>query len=120
MANTRDDRTFTRRDLLKGGGALIISWSLPLPSLAQRAGTDARAAARAGTGVGSPPPNRLDSWLRIAADGKVTALSGAIETGQGKRVAWRQIIAEELDAPLESITLQMGDTLIGPNQGNSG
>lgn len=117
MANVKDDRTFTRRDLLKGGGALIITWSLP--SFVRAAAQGGQAPAVPG-GQWSPRPDLLDNWLRIGQDGSVTAFSGAIETGQSKRVAWRMIIAEELDTPFDSVTLVMGDTATGPDQGNSG
>jgi nicotinate dehydrogenase subunit B len=55
-------------------------------------------------------PERLEQRIRIAADGTVTALSGKIEFGQGIRTAFAQIVADELDVPLERVRVVLGDT----------
>ena len=40
---------------------------------------------------------RLDSWVRITPDGRITVLTGRVELGQGVLTGMRQIAAEELD-----------------------
>ena len=40
---------------------------------------------------------RLESWVRITPDGRITVLTGRVELGQGVLTAMRQIAAEELD-----------------------
>ena len=60
---------------------------------------------------------RLDDWLAINPDGTVTAFSGKVELGTGVRTALAQIVAEELDLPLERIKMVMGDTKRTPNEG---
>ena len=57
--------------------------------------------------------------MQIDASGKVTAFSGRVDQGQGKETAYAQTIAEELDVPFDAITMVMGDTARGPNQGKS-
>jgi nicotinate dehydrogenase subunit B len=63
------------------------------------------------------PSRRLDDWLRIEPDGTVTAFSGKVEVGTGVRTALAQIVAEELDVPLERIRMVMGDTDLTPDEG---
>jgi nicotinate dehydrogenase subunit B len=59
----------------------------------------------------------LDDWLAIETDGTVTAFSGKVELGTGVRTALAQILAEELDVPLERVQMVMGDTARTPNEG---
>ncbi len=60
---------------------------------------------------------RLDDWVAIAADGTVIVHSGKVELGTGVRTALAQIVAEELDVPLDRIRMVMGDTGRTPNEG---
>jgi CO/xanthine dehydrogenase Mo-binding subunit len=59
----------------------------------------------------------LDDWLAINEDGTVTAFSGKVELGTGVRTALAQIVAEELDLPLERVLMVMGDTERTPDEG---
>lgn len=101
----------TRRDFLKGGGALVLAFSLaPETALTQ----------------GRPPlpgslnTNRnLDAWLRIGADGRVTVMTGKIELGQGIGTALSQIAADELDIDIGRIDMVYGDTGRSPNEGQT-
>jgi len=61
--------------------------------------------------------SHLDDWLRIEADGTITAFSGKVELGQGVRTALAQIVAEELDVPFERVNMVMGDTSCTPDEG---
>ena len=98
---------FSRRDFLKTSGALIVGFSIaPQPGTAQFGGPVA----------GSPPLNRLDSWVAIAADGSVTAYSGKEELGQGISVAQAQLVAEELCVPFQQVKLIYCDTAFTPDQ----
>ena len=64
--------------------------------------------------------NALDSWLRIGADGSVTASVGKIEAGMGIATAFTQVVAEELDVPIDRVTLVMGDTATTVDQRGTG
>jgi nicotinate dehydrogenase subunit B len=99
----------SRRTLLAGGGALIVSFSL--------------AGALAQDGPKPPLPGDLkkapylDSWIRIGSDGKVTVFTGKSELGQGIKTSLRQIAAEELSVKFEDIILVTSDTAQTPNEG---
>jgi nicotinate dehydrogenase subunit B len=102
-----------RRRVLKGGGALIVSFSLGRASAQQPAPTPA---------TPKPPGSLatapyLDSWIRIDADGHITAFTGKVELGQGFKTAFQQIAAEELDVPFEAIKLVTADTALTANEG---
>ncbi len=63
------------------------------------------------------PDAWLDDWIAIGMDGTVTAFSGKVELGTGVRTALAQIVAEELDVPLERVQMVMGDTARTPDEG---
>ena len=92
----------SRRELLKGTGALVVSFSLFGPA--------ARALAQAAAGGGEPEAASLDSWLAIARDGTVTVFTSKVELGTGTETALAQIVAEELDVPFSRIHMEAGDT----------
>jgi len=81
------------------------------------AGRSSRSSVRAEASWGSKSTNRLDDWLAIDADGGVTAFSGKVEIGTGTLTALTQIVAEELNLPVERVHLVMGDTARTPNEG---
>ncbi len=101
----------TRRDFFKTSGALIVGFSL--------AGTQSARAQGAfeGAAPGAPPANQVDSWIAIAADGRVIGYTGKEELGQGIVTAQTQLVAEELSVPLERVTLIYCDTSMTPDQG---
>ncbi len=59
-------------------------------------------------------PTDLNAYLRIGADGRVTCFVGKVELGQGSMTALAQLLAEELDVPLASLDMVMGDTDLCP------
>lgn len=62
-------------------------------------------------------PSQLDDWLAIEPDGTIVVFSGKVELGTGVRTALAQIVAEEMDVPLASIRMVMGDTERTPDEG---
>src|SRR6516164_6727254 len=97
---------FSRRDLLKATGALLVSFSL---------------GAQNGADAAKPlDPSEVDSFLAIHPDGSVTVYTGKVDIGQGLRIAVRQMAAEELGIPVERIQLVEGDTGLSPDQGGTG
>jgi nicotinate dehydrogenase subunit B len=102
-----------RRRVLQGGGALIVSFSLGR-AFAQEAAPAAAGAKRPGSLATAP---HLDSWLRIDADGRITAFTGKAELGQGFKTAFQQIAAEQLDVPFEAIHVVTADTQLTANEG---
>ena len=102
----------SRRTLLAGGGALILSFSLsPRAVLAQ----DAPKPPLLPGDLKKAP--FLDSWIRIGADGKVTVFTGKSELGQGIKTALRQVAAEELSVKFEEVDLITSDTAQTADEG---
>jgi len=81
----------SRRELLKGCGALIVSFSA-----AQFGVLSADGQGQFGTRASHIDPEKLDSWLAIGADGTITACTGKCDFGQGIFTAQTQLVAEEL------------------------
>src|SRR5260370_33525151 len=48
--------------------------------------------------------------LTIAANARLTLLTGAADTGTGSYTVLQQVVAEELQVPLGSVTVVQGDT----------
>jgi nicotinate dehydrogenase subunit B len=69
-------------------------------------------------GVGRYPDD-FNAYLRIGKDGKITCYTGKIEMGQGIIASLAQMLAEELEAPYESIGMVMGDTKLCPWDGGT-
>jgi nicotinate dehydrogenase subunit B len=103
MKNINNDTlTVSRRDFLKTLGAgIAVTFTLTQFSEAW-----------------AEPPyldeGKLSSWIHIGADGTVTVFTGKAEVGQNIRTSLAQIVAEELDHPMEGITMIMGDTDLTP------
>jgi CO/xanthine dehydrogenase Mo-binding subunit len=102
----------SRRGLLKGGGALVVSFAL-LPS------ADEATAQVAAAGPKPVSLTEVDSFLAIDARGRCTVYSGKVDLGTGITTALRQIAAEELDVPMRRVSLVTGDTLLTPDQGKT-
>ena len=107
----------TRRGVLAGAGALVLTFRIPTGVLAQEGevqGATAPAAKLPGS-LGQQP--YLDAWIRIDANGAVSVFTGKAELGQGLKTAILQIAAEELAIHPEGITLVTADTAHTANEG---
>ena len=86
--------------------AQLIGWGTPLISGHGRG---------IALGIKSGPTTGLSySIVRLLVDGSVVIYAGTSDMGQGARTVFAQIAAEELGAPIDWITVVMGDTLIVP------
>src|SRR5438552_5511935 len=59
----------------------------------------------------------FETFMKITADGSVTAFNGHVDLGTGIRTALGQIVAEELDVSFARVVVVLGDTARVPNQG---
>jgi nicotinate dehydrogenase subunit B len=94
----------SRREFLKllGGGVVILfSVGDPLILEAQRR-------------RGEPLPDDFNAFLRIGEDGRVSCFTGKVELGQGVITSLAQMLADELEVPMESVDMVMGDTDLCP------
>lgn len=101
----------SRRALLKSGGVLVIGLGLAKPGFAQVLAGAERLMGK------TLDPGELDGFFAIHADGSVTLFSGKVDLGQGLRIAYKQIVAEELSVAVEHVMLVEGDTALTPDQG---
>ena len=93
----------TRREFLKRlGGGIFIFVSLGDLALAQEGGRQ--------RGGRPSLPSDFNAFLRIGEDGRVTCFTGKIEMGQGPITSLPQMLAEELETPLDNVDIVMGDT----------
>ena len=93
-----------RRDFLKlAGGGIVVLFAVGDPARleAQRRG-------------GRALPEDFNAFLKIGEDGRVSCFTGKIEMGQGVVTSLAMMLADELQVPLESVDMVMGDTDLCP------
>ena len=100
-----------RRSLLTGMGALTVSVVLP--------GASARAAVFGADKRPALKPENLSSYISVNADGSAIGYWGKMDMGQGTDLGVAQMVAEELDLPIEKVTVRAGDTATSVNQGGA-
>jgi CO/xanthine dehydrogenase Mo-binding subunit len=119
MTKFEKTSSFSRRSVLLGGGALVVSVGAAVSlDTVMSIGT----AYAQGTNIGARPPltpDQLSSYVAVNADGTVAAYFGKMDMGHGLHVAIAQIVAEELDVPFKSVKVFMGDTGNSVNQGGA-
>src|SRR3984957_4442959 len=104
----------SRRDFLKCGGALMVSFSTASLAVAPLS-----AQGQFDTHPSHIDPGKLDSWLAVGADGTVTAYTGKCDFGQGMFTAQTQLVAEELCVAIARVKLIQCDTAVCPDQGTT-
>jgi len=112
----------SRRQFLKAGGGLAISFVLPVlvvPATSSERAADVGELGPTGspTGAKSQDAKRVSAWLSLDKTGDVTLYAGKVELGTGVQTALAQLVAEELDVPIERVKVLMGDTAIAVDQG---
>jgi isoquinoline 1-oxidoreductase len=106
----KNRRGMQRRDFFKLIGSGIIVCFMP------RCASD-------GTPLAAPLerdlPKDYNAFLLIGEDGTVNCFTGKIEMGQGIITSLVQMMADELNVPMEKIKLVMGDTDLCPWDGGT-
>src|SRR6201997_112692 len=115
MAKFERTSSLTRRSVLLGGGALVVSVGASITL------DTALSIGQAFAQGPKPPltPDQLSSYIAVNADGRVAAYFGKMDMGHGLHVAIGQIVAEELDVPFTSVKVFMADTATSVNQGGA-
>jgi len=107
--------SFSRRSILIGGGALVVSVGAGIS-------LDTVLSIGEAFAQGTKPPltpDQLSSYIAVNADGTVAAYFGKMDMGHGLHVAIGQIVAEELDVPFHNVKVFMADTATSVNQGGA-
>lgn len=102
---------FARREFLKVSAGLCVSFAFSAPTIA---------APEAGAMLHrTVDPAAVDSFLVMHPNGRLTLYTGKVDLGTGARIAYRQIVAEELDLDVGDIDVVEGDTALTPDQGRT-
>src|SRR5262249_15547426 len=112
MTGLLHEREFSRKSFLKGGGALIVGFSL--------AGAAGKAATAADSPFASNGPYdqfQVDSWITINADNTAAIKTGGILQGTGSDTGLLMIAGEELNMDMSQLQFVMADTNVTPNSG---
>src|SRR5439155_2624130 len=112
MTGLLHEKEFSRNAFVKGGGALIVGFSL--------AGLGAKAAKAVDSPYASNGPYdqyAVDSWITINADNTASIRSGAISQGTGSITGIMQIAAEELGMEFGQVVHVKSDTNVTPETG---
>jgi CO/xanthine dehydrogenase Mo-binding subunit len=114
------------RNLAKRGETFIPGdtpadgiWTEAVERAPRRIGWGGPAPAGHGRGIAvglksGPTTGLSHATVRLLADGSVVVYSGTSDMGQGARTIFAQIAAHELGAPLDWVTVVMGDTAVAP------
>jgi nicotinate dehydrogenase subunit B len=100
----------SRKTFLKGGGALIVSFSLAGAGL----GGKARAADGPFASNGPFDQTKVDTWVVIHEDNTASIVTGQAEIGQGSMTGMMMIAAEELSMGLDQLRFVSPDTNLTP------
>ena len=109
MTGLMHEKEFSRKSFVKGGGALIVGFSIAGSALAGKASAAFPAAPATPAGY-NPDLNQVDSWITIGADETITLKTSQIETGNGITTGFLQVLAEELDADMSQMRYGMFNT----------
>ena len=115
MAKFEKSSSFTRRSVLLGGGALVVSIGAAVSLETVLSIGQAYA-------QGSKPPltpDQLSSFIAVNADSTVSAYFGKMDMGHGLNIAIGQMVAEELDVPFKAVKVIMANTDVTVNQGGA-
>ena len=89
MTKMDKNSAFSRRAVLKAGGALVVSVGMPI-------GLDTVIGINAARAQGARPPltpDQLSSYIAVNADGSVSAFFGKTDMAQGLYAGIGQIVA---------------------------
>ena len=111
MTGFLHEREFSRKTFVKGGGALIVAFSIG--GIAGKA----RAADSPYASNGPFDQYQVDSWITINADNTASIKSGAISQGTGSITGILQIAAEELGMDFGQVVHVKSDTNVTPETG---
>ena len=106
------NKEFSRKSFVKGGGALIVGFSLAGGAVGAKV---SKAASDPYASAGPFDAQTIDAWLTVKSDNTVTLRPQVVELGQGSLTGILMIAAEELDVSLAQMRFSVNnDTNITP------
>ena len=93
--------------LLQATGTLVVTFSLTRGYAVLGPAAAAKTASR----------GRVDGFLALDIDGSVLVYSGKVDLGADVRTAFARIVADELNLPMDRVTVVQGDMALTPDQG---
>src|SRR4030088_1249193 len=96
-----------RHALLQATGTLVVTFSLTRGRAVSGTAGAAKAASR----------GRVDGFLPLDMAGTVLVYSGKVDLGADVRTAFARIVADELNLPMDRVTVVQGDRALTPDQG---
>jgi CO/xanthine dehydrogenase Mo-binding subunit len=123
MTGFLHEKAFSRKSFVKGGGALVVGFSLAGSALAGKASAvnDPKAVMPGHTGllIGPPDPNQIDSFIAIHGDNTASIYSGRVDLGQGTPTGLLMIAGEELDMGMDQLKFIVSDSNVTPDTGGT-
>jgi CO/xanthine dehydrogenase Mo-binding subunit len=124
MTGLIPEKEFSRKTLLKGGGALIVGFS----ALGATAGKASAANAAVPFSKRTPADflpdqTQIDSWITVNADNTITVTHGETELGHGTPTGILMIVAEEMNADFSQMKFAHVESwlqAVGGGNGSSG
>src|SRR5262245_52165358 len=127
MSGAVQENPFSRAAFVKGGGALIVGFSVggALVARAQAAGVPVLPSSLVISGSNNPAPwapdpNAVDAWIAIHGDNTVSLMSCKCEVGAGQMTSLSAILAEELGMSMEQVKFVTATTKGMVNAGSTG
>jgi CO/xanthine dehydrogenase Mo-binding subunit len=111
MTGFLHEREFSRKTFVKGGGALIVAFSI--------GGIAGKAKAVEGPFSSNGPFDQfqVDSWIAINADNTASIKTGGVLQGTGSETGLLMIAGEELDLDLSQLIFVNADSDVTPLTG---
>jgi CO/xanthine dehydrogenase Mo-binding subunit len=110
MTGFLHERELSRKTFLKGGGAMVVGFSLAGAGLG----------ASAANAQYEPDKSQADSWLTINPDNTASLKTSHIELGNGLTTGLLMVMAEELDMSMDQVRHSPWDSDILVDSGLNG
>ncbi len=127
MTGLMHEREFSRKNFVKGGGALVVGFSMfagtaranqIVPPAADH--PSAGAFNQRGPQDFLPDLTQVDSWITLNADNTVTVTHGETELGHGTPTGILMIVAEEMNMDMTQMYYAHPETWLNATGGGSG
>ena len=126
MTGLMHEKDFSRKSFLKGGGALIVGFSMA-GAVAGKASATTYAGATGNTPFNQrgpqdylPDTQSVDAWIAITPENKVIVTHGEPEFGTGTQTGILMLVAEELDTSMEQMVFARPDSWLNSTGGGGG